>query len=50
MLEIAQRRTMVRATTLETSTTCLMIKEEEMIEGMIAMEEMKEEEEMLQVT
>lgn len=47
MLDISPKRTMVHATTLE-ATTSLMIKDEEMIEGMIAMEEMKEEE-MLQV-
>ena len=48
MLEIALR-TMVHATTLEATIASLMI-EEEMIERMIVMEEMKEEEEMLQVT
>lgn len=49
MLKIAPRRSMVHTTTLE-ATTGLMIKEEEMNEGMITMEELKEEEEMLQVT
>ena len=44
MPEIALRRTMVHVTTLETKITSLMIEEEEMTEGMITMEEMKEEE------
>ena len=47
MLKIALRRSMVHTTTLEATITSLIIKEEEMIEGMIVMEEMKEEEEML---
>jgi len=49
ILEIALRRIMVHATTLEETITGLMIKDEEMTKGMIVMEEMKEEEEMLQV-
>jgi len=49
MLEIAFRRTMVHATTLEATITSLMVEEEEMTEGMIVMEEMKEEEEMFVV-
>lgn len=48
MIEIAPKMKMVHATKLE-ATTILMIKEEEMIEGMIIIEEMKEEEDMIQV-
>jgi len=47
MLKISLRRTIVHATTLEATTICLIIEEEGMTEGMIMMEEMKEEEEMI---
>jgi len=45
MLEISL--TMLHDTTLEATLIGLIIEEDEMIEGMIEMEEMKEEEEML---
>ena len=49
-VENASTRIMINTTTLEATTTSLMIEEEEMNEGITVMEEMKEEEEMFQVT
>ena len=47
MLEISPRRIMTHATTLEAKIIGLIIEEKNIIQGMILMEEMKEEEEIL---